>query len=203
MKSMVISQKAPFMRTRRYIFLTEWQLCAKHVDPAECPGQPSNRQLVAQMDPRVPKIEAKLLAQQGVLVILLPLNKEICHFSWQEQDCVSFWTNRGVCDPWSNTGRFISDHSSWRPVCPSKENWWLGATKLMLTEVQATAGHVWTSDKVKRWNPPGFHREAEEWSSMWRRGCLNLIRILNWGTDFAPPRRSTHFCQEESCAVCF
>lgn len=33
MKNMVISQKAPFMKTLRYIFLTEWQLCAKRVDP--------------------------------------------------------------------------------------------------------------------------------------------------------------------------
>lgn len=34
-------------------------------------------------------------------------------------------------------------------------------------------------------------------------GCLNLIRSLNWGMDFTLPHRSTHFCQEEYCAVCF
>lgn len=32
-KNTVMSHGAPFMKTRLYIFLTEWQLCAKHVDP--------------------------------------------------------------------------------------------------------------------------------------------------------------------------
>lgn len=77
MKNIVISQKAPFMKALRYIFLTVTTLCKARVDPGSrrVPRAPSNRQLIAHMDPRVPKIEAKLLAQQGVLVVLLPLNK--------------------------------------------------------------------------------------------------------------------------------
>lgn len=135
MKNTAILQKAQFMKSLRYIFLTEWQLRAKRVDPGSCraPRAPSNRQLVAHMDPRVPKMEAKLLAQQGVSVVLLPLNKGICHFSWQEQDCsVSFWTDYSICDPWSNIGGFISASSnrgSWRPACPSKKTLVIGRDK--------------------------------------------------------------------------
>lgn len=179
MKNMVISQKAPFLKTLRYIFLTEWQLCAKRVDHGSrsVPRAPSNRQLIAHMDPRVPKTEAKLLAQIGVLVVLLPFNKGICHFSWQEQDCsVSLWTNGSIYDPRSNTGRFISATMILGgPSACQRQHWRLGATELMLTEVRARAGHVWTGDKVKRWNPSGSRLETEErgsqsdkWSLMWQ-----------------------------------
>lgn len=145
-----------------------------------------------------------------VLVLLLPLNKEICHFSWQEQDCsASFWTNHNICNPWSN-----SDSSQLYPP------WFLeaslsvkghicnrGRQGLCWQRFQTGTGHVWTGDKVRRWNPSGERRRSaalEAISEAWcGEGCLNLISILNWGTDFAVPHRRTHFCQEESCAVCF
>ena len=211
-KNMAISQKAPFMRTLRYIFLTEWQLCAKRVDHGSrrVPRAPSNWQLVAHMDSRVSNMEAKLLAQQGVLVLLLPLNKEICHFSWQEQDCsASFWTNHNICNPWLNSDssqrhrpRFLEASLSVKGRICNR-----GRQGLCWQRVQYGAGHVWTGDKVRGWNPSGERRKSsalEAISEAWcAEGCLNLISILNWGKDFAVPHRRTHFCQEESCAVCF
>lgn len=73
-------------------------------------------------------------------------------------------SNRGICDPWSNTG-FISASAAvvlGGPPVRQRQHWWLGETKLMLTEVRASGGHVWTGDKVKRWNPSGSHLETEE-----------------------------------------
>lgn len=125
MKNMVISQKAPFMKTLRDIFLTEWQLCAKRVDPGShrVPRAPSNWQLIAHMDPSVPNIETKLLE----FWLLLPLNKGICHFSWQEQDCsVSYWTNPSICYPLSNAGRFISPSAAVVLGGPSKKTLVIG-----------------------------------------------------------------------------
>lgn len=87
---------------------------------------------------RVPEMEAKALAQQGVVVILLPLNKGICHFPWQERDCsILAWTQPEK--PWSSVRHhgFISAPAT--PVLRSPpvrqvEHWWFGETELMLTE---------------------------------------------------------------------
>lgn len=77
-KTLAAAHKPPLVTTQRHIFLTEWQLCAKCVDLQShgAPRAPSNRQLTAQMDPCGPKMEAKLLPRQRVLVVrLVPANK--------------------------------------------------------------------------------------------------------------------------------
>lgn len=192
----------------RYIFLTEWQLCAKCVDPGShrAPRAASNWQLIAHMDPSVSNIEAKLLAQRGVLVVLLPLNKGVCHFRWQEQDCgVSFRTDPSVCDSSSNTGRLISAPAAVVVGGPSKQTSVIrgdeacvdkrfGPAQVMREPVEINPGLAWKPRNVA----PDAARKA--WCD---EGCRNLIRIRNWGTDFALPHRSAHFCWEESCAVCF
>lgn len=84
------------------------------------------------------KDRGKVVGQQGVLVVLLPLIKGICHFSWQEQDCSAlFWTNHSIYDPWSNTVRFISsysNHGSWRPVCLSETTLLIGRDKAYVVQ---------------------------------------------------------------------
>lgn len=72
-KTLAAAHKPPLVTTQRHIFLTEWQLCAKCVDLQShgAPRAPSNRQLTAQMDPCGPKMEAKLLPRQRVLVVRL------------------------------------------------------------------------------------------------------------------------------------
>lgn len=71
------------------------------------PRAPSNWQPIAYVDPGVPNIEAKLLAHEGILVVLLPLNKGICHFLWWVQDC-NISVNHSSCESLSNTARVIS-----------------------------------------------------------------------------------------------
>lgn len=164
MENMVILHKAPFTKMLWYIFLTEWQLC---VDPRSrrVLRASSNRQRIAHTDPRVPKTEAKLLAQLGVLVVLSPRN--IAHFSWQERHWwVSSCYSYSIHDPWSHSGRLISTMALGGPSACQRKHLWLGQTELMLTE-QASAGHVWTGDEVKRWNPPGSRGNQGAWPSKW------------------------------------
>lgn len=209
MNNMVILYKVSFIKTLWYIFLTEWQLCVYPKSP-RVPRALLDWQLIAHMDPCIPETEAKLLAQLGVLVSPITL---------EQRDLILFMTGarlhcfilHQLWHPWSTVTywQIHLNHGFWRSVCQRK-HLWLGQMKHMLTE-QARAGHVWAGDKVKRWNPSAYVWKERSGAlkainkAPCGEGCLNLRGIQNWGTDFffALPHRSTHFCQEKSCAVCF
>lgn len=77
MKNMVMSQKAPFMSTLRYIFLTEWQACAKCVDPGShwVPRASSKWQRAAHADPQCPVYGGKVVATARTLGCLVALKQ--------------------------------------------------------------------------------------------------------------------------------
>lgn len=77
MKNMVMSQKAPFMSTLRYIFLTEWQACAKCVDPRShrVPSASSKWQRAAHADPQCPAYGGKVVATARTLGCVVALKQ--------------------------------------------------------------------------------------------------------------------------------
>lgn len=152
MKNMVISQKAPFMKTLRYIFLTEWQLCAKRVDPGShrVPRAPSNWQLIAHMDPSVPNIEAKLLE---FWLSYCPWTKGFVTFHDRSKIAV-FHT--GPTQASVINCQTLVDSSQlqqpWFLEARQRKHWWLGETELVLTRgsVQCrSCVNWWQGQKMK------------------------------------------------------
>lgn len=125
MENMVGSRRAAFMTALRYIFLTEWQRCAKHCGSAVPQSAQGTIKATAYRTrgPLHPKDRGKDFGTPRSFSSSVASEKncgeEDCHFSWQEQDCnVSSWTKRGMYDPWSNRGRLFSTDALGGPsVC--------------------------------------------------------------------------------------
>lgn len=150
MKNMVISQKAPFMKTLRYIFLTEWQLCAKRVDPGShrVPRAPSNWQLIAHMDPSVPNIEAKLLE---FWLSYCPWTKGFVTFHDRSKIAV-FHTGPTQASVINCQTLVDQLQQPWFLEARQRKHWWLGETELVLTRgsVQCrSCVNWWQGQKMK------------------------------------------------------
>lgn len=143
------------MRSLRYIFLTEWQPCAKRVDPRVL------RRAQGGIKPTAHSTHGPPCSKDGGTVVAPARSFDSPIGPWSKKS-VTFHDTSEIAmlrsvPAFMIHGQILADASQLqRPwflesVC-QRQHWWLEETELMLTEVQVRAGH---GDNVQRWNPSG------------------------------------------------
>lgn len=223
MKNMVISQKAPFMRTLRYIFLTEWQLLCKSVwipGSRGVPRAPSKPTAHSTHGPPCPKDGRQSCwhSKEFLAVLLPPWSKGFVTFHDRSKIAA---LHSGPTEASMIHGQTLADSSQpqqpWflgGPVCLSRDNTGdLERQSLCWQRFRASAGHVWTGDEVERWNPSGSRLEkqrrggaprSDKWSLAWRGFVYKFDKNPKLGHGFrSASQEHTHLSRRNPAQSVF